>query len=130
MRSGGHNGAQDENDDDGGNIAGPGDSAGPWPELLRTQPPGFIGISGLWRPWEGVDAPSVGRTVYDGAGGCQSRLFLNLGGTIVEFNTNAGGSCTYTVGPQGLYRSSYVGGPRLVGEDFPRPLVCDMTNIT
>jgi len=90
--------------------------------MARTTPSAASGVHryfGAVAPWEGVDAPSIGRTVYDGAGGCQSRLFLNLGGTIVEFNTNAGGSCTYTVGPQGLYRSSYVGGPRLVGEDFP-----------
>ena len=66
----------------------------------------------------GVDTPSVGRNVYDGAGGCESRAFLNFGGTIVEFNTRpAGGSCSYTVTPKGYAELSLV----YIGPEGPVP---------
>ena len=52
-----------------------------------------------------VDAPSVGRIVYDGEGGCTSRFFLNFGGTLLQFNTDApGGSCSYSVTSKGSGR--------------------------
>jgi hypothetical protein len=40
---------------------------------------------------QGVDAPSVGRVVYDGAGTCSNDLMLNFGGTLVSFTTEADG---------------------------------------
>ena len=52
---------------------------------------------------QGVDAPSVGRVVYDGAGTCSNHLMLNFGGTLVSYTTKKdGGSCTYTVNGDGI----------------------------
>jgi hypothetical protein len=41
---------------------------------------------------------AVGRTVYDGSGGCTTDAKLNAGGTVLPLTST---SCTYTVNPDG-----------------------------
>ncbi|MDH3599187.1 MAG: hypothetical protein OEU26_06050 [Candidatus Tectomicrobia bacterium] len=50
----------------------------------------------------GVPVSAVGRTVFDGAGGCETTATLNLGGTLIPLTSAApGGQCAYTVNLNG-----------------------------
>lgn len=51
----------------------------------------------------GVPVSAVGRSVFDGAGACNTKLTLNFGGTLVPLTTkDPGGQCSYTVDRDGL----------------------------
>ena len=50
----------------------------------------------------GVSVSAVGRTIFDGSGGCETTLTLNFGGTLIPLTSTAsGGQCSYTVNPDG-----------------------------
>lgn len=60
--------------------------------------PYAYGIDGVVGDTPGA---SIGRTVFDGKGGCSSIIFFNFGGTILFLKTIEPDDCFYTVYPDG-----------------------------
>ena len=75
---------------------------------VEAQPYSERSLRGAWAAQGdgeigGFASTSIGRQVFDGAGGCSIVLRLNFNGTVVPLTSDTpGGSCTYTVDPNGL----------------------------
>ena len=55
----------------------------------------------------GVSTPAVGRIDFDGRGECTNAIQLNFGGVILPLTADEnGGSCGYTVGPNGFGKAT------------------------